>query len=218
MYKLLCEDSLTAMKEMADETFDLFLSDPPYMNYVTGHRKNKKDKLSQSLVQQSREEQLETVREGIRLLKQDKAFYFFTSWAEMWWFQSKFVTHLRNCIIWDKGNWTAGDLKGSFGNKYEVIFLGAKGKWEYSGTRLPDIWEIPRVGTKRIHSTEKPVDLYKRIIEISTNEGDWILDSHAGSGASIIAALELNRHILAYDIDPEYCERIERRVKEWQEI
>jgi len=215
MYKVLNKDSLQAMKEMQEETFNLVLLDPPYFDYKTGHRKNKKDKLSQSLVQQDREDQLETVREGIRLLKQDCAFYFYTNWQEAWWFQQRFSTHLRNEIIWDKGNWTAGDLEGSFGNKYEVVFLGAKGNWKYRGNRIHDIWSIPRVGTNRIHSTEKPVDLYKQCIEVATDEGDWILDPYGGSGASVIAALELNRNIIAYEIDPEYYSRIMRRINEY---
>lgn len=114
---------------------------------------------------------------------------------------------------------SAGDLEGSLGNKYEIIFLGVKGRgWKYKGDRIHDIWEIPRVGTNRIHSTEKPVDLYKKIIELSTNEGDLIIDPYGGSGASVIAAMETRRNIICYEIDKEYHSRIKRRVEQWLDV
>ena len=211
------EDCLEALSQMDDGIFDLALIDPPYFDYKTGHRKDKKGKLSQSLVQQSREDQRRVVQQCIRTLKNDRAFFIFTNWEQDWWIQQDLGSLLRNKIIWDKGNWSAGDLTGSFGNQYEVILLGCKGKWKYTGERESDIWSIPRVGTNRIHSTEKPVALYKKIIENSTDEGAFILDAYGGSGASVIAALELNRNILVYEIDKDYHTGILRRIEQWQE-
>ena len=216
-YTVRNEDSLEALVRMDDGIFDLILLDPPYFDYKTGHRKDKEGKLSQSLVQQSRPDMLRTVQECFRTLKQDRALFIFTNWEQSWWMMEKFQSHIRNMIIWDKGNWSAGDLKGSFGNKYEVILLGVKGKWEYKGKREPDIWEIPRMGTDRIHSTEKPVALYRKIIENSTDEGAFILDPYGGSGSSVQTALELNRNILAYEIDPDYHAGILRRINQWKE-
>jgi len=218
MYQIIRGDCLEGLKTMDDEIFDLALIDAPYFDYKTGHRQDKSDKLSQSLVQQDRGDQLEVVQECIRTLKSGCAFFYFTNWQEAWWFQQRFHTFLRNEIIWDKGNWAAGHLEGSLGNRYEVIFLGTKGRgWKYrGGKRVDDIWsDIPRVGTNRIHPTEKPVALYKRIIELSTDEGAVIYDPYGGSGASIIAALELNRSIYCHEIDPEYHSRIERRIKHY---
>ena len=210
---ILLGDCLEALKSMDDEIFDLVLCDPPYFDYKTGHRKDKTNKLSQSLVQQSREDMIEVVRECIKKLKQDRAFFFFTNWQEVWWMFPPFPGIWRNMIIWDKGNWTAGDLKGSFGNKYEIILLGAKGKgWEYKGGRLHDIWQIDRVGTQRIHPTQKPVALYERIINISTDEGTLIFDPYLGSGSSVIAAMKTGRNLLGYEIDEEYYRRIQERI------
>lgn len=223
MYQVINGDCLSGLMELEDESADLILLDPPYYDYKTSHRKDKEDKLSQSLVQQSQEDQIRTVRESFRVLKSGKSLWYFTNWAESWWFQQKFHTFLRNEIIWDKGNWTAGDLKGSFGNRYEVVFLALKGKgWEYKGKRQADIWgnlyeedgyNLNRVGTNRIHSTEKPVDLYKKIIELSTEPGDFIIDPYGGSGSSCQAALETGRNILAYEVDTEYHSRILTRLK-----
>lgn len=217
MHQVINSDCLEALANMEENVFDLALIDPPYFDYKTGHRKEKGHKFSKSMAQQSREDQIRVIHESIRTLKNDRAFFIFTNWEQDWWMQEQLGNLLRNKIIWDKGNWSAGDLKGSFGNKYEVILLGVKGKWEYKAKRESDIWEIPRVGTTRTHATEKPVALYKKIIENSTDTGDYILDPYGGSGASVIAALELDRHIVAYEIDPEYYQGINRRVEQWQE-
>ncbi len=206
------EDCLEALKQMDNDIFDLILSDPPYMEYKTSHRKDKESKLSQAIIYQDQKDQVETIRECIRVLKPDRAFFIFTNWQNIWWMQQPLQSFLRNMIIWDKGNWTAGDLKGSFGNQYEVILLGVKGKWEYKGKRESDIWTIPRVGTKRLHSCEKPVELYKKIIENSTDEGDLILDPYLGSAASAIAALELGRNLIGYELDPDYYKAAQERI------
>ncbi len=208
-------DSLEGLKNTEGELFDLCLIDPPYFDYKTGHRKDKTSKLSQSLVQQSRDDQLETVRECIKHLKQNSAFFFFTNWQEAWWFQKEFHTFLRNEIIWDKGNCSIGDLEGSFGNKYEVVFLGVKGKdWRYRGNRDNDIWSIARTGTNRTHPTEKPVELYTKCIRVATDPGAFILDPYCGSGSSAEAAYLTGRNFLGYEIDPVYYQGIQKRLKE----
>jgi len=217
---VLNEDCLESLIKMDTGIADLILCDAPYFDYVTGHRKDKEGKLSQSLVQQDREDQIKTVWECIRVLKEGRAFFYFTNWQEAWWFQEKFHSFLRNEIIWDKGNWAAGHLEGSLANRYEVVFLGTKGSgWKYrGGKRVDDIWKIDRVGSNRLHPTEKPVDLYKKIIELSTDEGDFIIDTYGGSGSSALAALETNRNILVYELDPEFHSVIERRIEQWKEV
>ena len=66
-------DCLEGLKQLEGEIFDLCLIDPPYFDYKTGHRKDKEGKLSQSLVQQSRADQLEVVRECIKHMKTGSA-------------------------------------------------------------------------------------------------------------------------------------------------
>lgn len=208
-------DCLNALAGIPTGVADLALLDPPYFNYQTHHRKDKESKLSKSLVQQTRQEQIQTVHECIRILKDGSSFFFFTNWQEAWWFQERFQSFLRNEIIWDKGNWTAGDLEGSLANTYEVIFLGTKGKgWKYNGGRIHDIWEVARVGTKRVHPTEKPVELYTKIIELATKEGDLVIDPYCGSGSSAEAAILTGREFIGMDIDEDYYKIATRRVEE----
>jgi site-specific DNA-methyltransferase (adenine-specific) len=198
---------------MESEIFDLALIDPPYTDYHSNHRQDKSSKLSKGIIQQTKEEQVAVIRESIRCLKNDCAFFVFTNWENIHWIQKPFQSFFRNMIIWDKGNWTAGDLNGSFGNKYEVVFLGVKGKdWSYRGGRDNDIWSIARPGTNRVHPTEKSVELYTKCIQIATDPGAYILDPYCGSGASAVAAVQLGCNFFGYELDKYYWTKIQERL------
>ena len=56
----------------------------------------------------------------------------------------------------------------------------------------------------RIHPTQKPVALYEWILRNYAKPGDIILDTHTGSGSSIIACKRLNFNFVAFEIDEEY--------------
>ena len=53
----------------------------------------------------------------------------------------------------------------------------------------------------KIHPTQKPVKLLKKLIEIFTDEGEVVIDPCAGSGSSLVAATELNRKAYGFEID-----------------
>ena len=65
---------------------------------------------------------------------------------------------------------------------------------------------------KRIHPTQKPVDLYKWLLTNYAKEGDLILDTHMGSGSSYIACLDMGFDYIGFEIDADYFKAIEARV------
>ena len=67
--------------------------------------------------------------------------------------------------------------------------------------------------SKKIHPTQKPVELLKKLIEIFTDQGDVVIDPCAGSGSSIIAAERLNRKGYGFEIKKEFY----LQAKEWIE-
>jgi site-specific DNA-methyltransferase (adenine-specific) len=58
--------------------------------------------------------------------------------------------------------------------------------------------------TEKIHPTQKPVGLLKRLIEIFTDEGDVVIDPCAGSGSTLLAATELNRKTYGFEIKKDF--------------
>jgi site-specific DNA-methyltransferase (adenine-specific) len=52
----------------------------------------------------------------------------------------------------------------------------------------------------RLHPTQKPVNLLKKLIEIFTDEGDVVIDPCCGSGSTLRAAKELNRDSYGFEI------------------
>jgi len=73
-------------------------------------------------------------------------------------------------------------------------------------------WEIntaPRKG----HPSAFPLELPKRLIQLYTFTGDLVLDPFMGSGTTAVAATQLNRHYLGYEIALPYCELAARRLK-----
>lgn len=65
----------------------------------------------------------------------------------------------------------------------------------------------------RIHPTQKPIALYKWILERYAKEGDKILDTHLGSGSSAIAAYDLGFEFTGIEIDDKYFSNALRRFE-----
>lgn len=81
-----------------------------------------------------------------------------------------------------------------------------------------NIWEYV-VGKKAVdqeakgHPAPFPYDLAKDHIISWTNVGDIVLDPMCGSGTSIVAANDLRRQFIGFDISEEYCELAKKRLK-----
>jgi len=65
-------------------------------------------------------------------------------------------------------------------------------------------WERDDVNIPKLHPTQKPVKLLKKLINIFTDEGDVVIDPCAGSGSSVVAALELNRKAYGFEIKKDF--------------
>lgn len=66
---------------------------------------------------------------------------------------------------------------------------------------------------KRLHSTQKPVDLLEHLIKSFTNENELVLDNTAGSGSTGIACLNTNRNFILIEKDKDYYEITLNRIK-----
>lgn len=58
--------------------------------------------------------------------------------------------------------------------------------------------------SEKLHPTQKPVPMLKKLIEIFTDEGDVVIDPVAGSGSSLVAAIELGRKAYGFEIKKNF--------------
>jgi site-specific DNA-methyltransferase (adenine-specific) len=67
---------------------------------------------------------------------------------------------------------------------------------------------------KKIHPTEKPIELLEWLIKTYSNEGDLIYEPFMGIGSTVLACIELNRNYVATEIDESYFNIAKNRIKE----
>lgn len=83
------------------------------------------------------------------------------------------------------------DRLPKFRNNGQMVFNWMP--WERDGKEIP-----------KIHPTQKPVKLLKRLISIFTDPGDVVIDPVAGSGSTLRAAAELRRNAYGFEIDRNF--------------
>lgn len=64
----------------------------------------------------------------------------------------------------------------------------------------------------KIHPTQKPVSVLKRLIEIFTDEGDVVIDPVAGSGTTLRACAELNRSCYGFEIKRDFYKAAKEKM------
>lgn len=106
------------------------------------------------------------------------------------------------------GNWYR------FSHEFIIFATNGKSKREfYAGEK--DVWKIPLDETfpiKRIHPSQKPLKLVKKMILNSSHEGDVVLDCFMGSGTTAVACIKNNRHFIGFEIDEKYFNIANERI------
>ncbi len=145
---------------------------------------------------------------------------------------------IRNIITWTFNNMQ--NCTNRLSGRYENIVWGVKDLNNYifnlDEIRIPyitkndkrlvggigrnptDVWYFDRVNnmTKKkldlTHPTIYPLPMIVRILKMSSNVGDTILDPFAGSGTSLVAAKILNRKAIGFELDTKYKNECKRRL------
>lgn len=216
-------DCMDAMKEFPDKFFDLAIVDPPYgigcmsMNYTKSGAIRTHGHAAAKRRDYRKQAQWD--------VKPDKRYFdelFRVSKQQIVWGGNYFTDELypsKSFIVWDKRCIDAmtndfSDCEYAWCSKG----LGVARMFRY-------IWNGMIQGNmtqkeERFHPTQKPIALYKWILERYATQGMKILDTHVGSGSSLIACARMGFECYGYEIDKEYYdkarERIERELSQGQ--
>ena len=80
------------------------------------------------------------------------------------------------------------------------------------------VFDYSAIGQEgRFHPTQKPIALYKWILQNYAKPGDIILDTHVGSASSLIACEELGFDYVGFEIDPEYYQKATQRINDFNQ-
>lgn len=72
-------------------------------------------------------------------------------------------------------------------------------------------WEVDN-NYPKLHPTQKPIPVLKRLIEIFTDEGDTVIDPCAGSGSTLRAAVEMNRNAYGFEIKKDFYKEAQDKM------
>ncbi len=207
------------MKNMESECIDLVITDPPY-RVISGGKPHKKGQPSGMLskndgkIFEYNDVNPEIwIPEVYRILKNNSHCYIMTNTINLENYlricrETGFGLH--NVLTWEKNNVTPS--RWYMKNGEFIIFL-RKGKAKtINNVSSKMIHQFNNIIGNKTHPTEKPVDLMKFYISNSSDNGDLVFDPFSGTGATLVAAKELNRQYLGYEIDKKYFDIAETRL------
>lgn len=197
-------DCMEGMKHIPDKYFELAIVDPPYGINMDGGKIGG-DKLGKATEYtkkkwDSQPPKKEYFDELIRVSKH-----------QIIWGANHFISLIpfnSPCwVVWDKDN------TGNFAD-CELAFTSfdtAVRKFKYRWNGM--LQENMKNKEIRIHPTQKPVALYKWLLNNYAKEGDKILDTHVGSASSLIACYEMGFDYIGFELDKEYYKLANERLE-----
>lgn len=214
-------DCMEVLRSMKDKSFALAVVDPPYFTDAARRRFSGGRNCRTSGVKRNNYPRIghwaipdaDYFREIVRVSRHQIVwgFNYFTEAAA----QAGFAPGGR--IVWDKVNTKstfsdcelAANTKITGVRKFTFMWNGMLQGSEADGSVQEG---DKRRNEKRIHPTQKPVQLYRWTFANYAKRGDRILDTHLGSGSSAIAAHEAGLRFTGIEIDPEFYRLAHERI------
>ena len=192
------EDNMLLMARYPDNYFDLAIVDPPYgLGTKTtdgGSKKNSQTKFMKDIRRSNWDNSIPN-KEYFDELKR-------VSKEQIIWggnYMAEYIGNTKCILIWDK-----------------MTYIPTMSQFEFafcSMNKHPKIIKINSNDANRQHPTQKPVELYKWILDKYAKEGDKILDTHLGSGSIAIACHDYGFELTACELDKEYFDKAIERIK-----
>ncbi|WP_169566631.1 DNA-methyltransferase [Sneathiella limimaris] len=233
-HELICADATEKLSELADESIDLIVADPPYnlgKNY--GNNVDLKEREDYHSFTNT------WLKEAKRILKPNGSLFCFMG---VKYIARLYVTLEEDLTMvpqgWITWHYTQGmGRKRGFSPRHEDILWFSKNldaTFNLDDVRIPqkyyrkrnnmqganpgDVWQFSHVhycaAERQPHPTQKPEALIERIIAAASSPGDLVLDPFLGSGTTSRVAQVLGRNSIGMDINPDYIEMAKARLAE----
>ena len=219
-------DALDLLCRVPDGSVDLVVTDPPFAIDFRPQRNNY-NRTGSRVVEGYREIAAEDylafskdwMGEACRVLRPSGSLYVFSGWNRLRdVLQALDETGLTtiNHLIW-KYQFGVFTKKRYVTSHYHILFA-VKDPKKYFFSKAEhypeDVWVINREywTGKRKTPTKLPLALVRKILAFSSRGGDLVLDPFLGSGTLAVAAKEMGRHFLGFEIVPEYYELARERL------
>lgn len=185
-------DCMEGMKQFPDKYFELAIVDPPYGIGINssgrlGHYGGKGKKWDDKTPNDEYFKELYRVSQN-----------------QIIWGGNYFNLPPTRCFcIWDKKQ------------PENVTFASCEFAWTSFNESAKTFYMSPmNCPENRIHPTQKPTALYKWLLNKYAKKGDKILDTHLGSGSSVIACYDLGFEYIGFEIDKEYFDLANKRIEQ----
>lgn len=213
--QIVCGDCMEEVRKLPDDSVDLVIFDPPYTRFYASDAK-RKPSLGDFKVLEVFFKVLSA--ELDRVVKPTGAVFGFCDFRTYPILFNGFYHEFKptNLIVWKKNFFGPGRHLRPL---HELILYMTRPETKPPKDRsLTDIWEVPRVKiTERVHSYQKPLELLRTIIKNCSESDAVVLDMFMGSGSTAVAAKQLGRDFIGFEINPRYVKICnERLVKEGQ--
>ncbi len=213
-------DCMEGIKLLDDNSIDLVVIDPPYkLNLNKVRKTNTFNNYANELLELKDGFDLKVLDLLIQKMKKINI-YIYCSKRQVKelldYFMSKGCNY--ELLTWHKMNPSPLTNNNYLPDTEYIVFARERGvrlngnyhtkrKYYISGTNLVD-------KKKYKHPTIKPLPLIENHIENSSNPNDVVLDCFAGSGTTLVGAINKGRRFIGFEINEEYFKIAEKRIKE----
>lgn len=204
--ELILSDCMPGLHNTPDKFYDLAIVDPPYgipEAFKGGFASNRKGRKASPFAQNMAKKQWD--------VKPQKPYFdelFRVSKEQIIWGGNYFIEHLRSSrgiCVWVKPEQANGD---------HPFFSHCELAW----TSFHKPAKVITMGTlegtlERKHPTAKPINLYRKLLNIYAPPQAKILDTHLGSGSIALACYDMGFDLTAYEIDQDYYNEAVKRLE-----
>lgn len=210
--KIYNEDCLAGMKRIPDNYADITLTDIPYGE--VNRKSNGLRNLDKENADDFNIDMDELLREIYRVTEgQVIIFCGKEQFSEIYKFFANKKGTTRS-IIWQKTNPSPMNGQHIYLSGVEhAVWFKPRGRKVFNAHCKNTVFTYSN-GSRKIHPTQKNIDLFKELIIDNSNEGEIVFDPFMGSGTTAIAAIDTGRNFSGFELDEEYHKLSEQRISD----